>query len=154
MPRRTTVVDPGTCYLAPELEGVIVERVIRDMWRPVVSLGKMKTEHALARSVLRRDLVLVDLIKTVWTVHRMQVHEVTAPPPFTRTLALAAELVASSPVNVDGIAYSSRFGSGVECVALWDRAATALSWQGSEPLGADEDAFAKACENLGIGLLP
>lgn len=155
MPHRRTTSDPGTCYLAPLLDGVLLERVIRDVWRPVLSLRTLRTTHAVATATVTRDLVLVDLIQTAYSVHQLQVHEVTGPPPYTRTQALAEQwAAATTAVIADGIAYGSRFGSGVECLAVWDRARRKLTWHGSQPLGSDRDVAAAACLRLGIGLLP
>lgn len=154
MPHRATADDPGTCYFAPTLEGVLLEVVTRNVSHPVLSLHRLRTDYRLARVTVGRDLVLVDLIKTVFTVHGLEVNRVTAAPPYHETQALAKRLAADSPTYVDGIAYSSRFGSVVECIALWHRAAGAMAWHGSEPLGSDDTALAAACNRLGIGLLP
>jgi hypothetical protein len=152
--------DPGTCYLAAGLEGVLLERVLRG--RPVtfVSRRTLAREHALARARLARDLVLVDLFAAL-AVHRFEVADIAAPPDlrgtprYPRTQPLAAGWSrAAHPVPVDGIVYGSRFGPAAVCVALWDRAETALAWGPSAPLDADMGALVAACNRLGLGLLP
>lgn len=160
VPERTTASDPGVCYLAPTLTGVLVERVIRDAPRPVLSLARLQRNHAVTEAILNRDIVLIDLLATPWTVHGVQVHELTAPPPYRDTQRLAfrfsqlqIDFPGSPPRWPDGIAYGSRFGAIHECIALWDRAADALDWGPGSVLGTDRSAVATACNQLGIGLI-
>lgn len=160
LPMRAAATDPGVCYLAPALAGVLLERVIRDVSRPVLSLATMLREHAVTSVTLNRDLVLVDLLSTPWTVHGVQMSEITGPPPYRATQQIAARL-AMVPYSTsggasalpDGIAYGSRFGAAHECIALWDRAASALTWGHAVRLGDDRAALASACMQLGIGLI-
>lgn len=154
MPYRRTASDPGTCYLAPELDGVILERIIRDVRQPFLSRRRLLDGHAVTSVLVTADLILVDLLRTPWTVHGVQASDVNGKPLYAGTQALAARWAAATNPVADGILYGSRFGSGVECVALWDRVANSLDWYGSQPLGHDANALARSCGRLGIGLLP
>lgn len=163
LPHRRSAADPGTCYLALSLEGVLLERVVRDFARPTYSLSALAARHALVEVRPARDLVLVDLVATPTTVYGVQAAEITAPPrtdaapgmpPHPVTQALAARWAADAPADVDGILYSSRFGSRWLCAALWDRARDALVWGASAALTDDPVALDAACEALGLGLAP
>lgn len=159
--------DPGVCYLAPQLTGVLLERVIRDVPRRVLSVAQLDADHAVTTVRLTRDLLLVDLLSAAWTVHGVQVATITAPPPYGETQRLAERLhgllaldrrhlgtaVGLRALLPDGIAYGSRFGALHECLALWDRARGALVWGDTAPFSADRAALAHACQQLGIGLL-
>jgi len=154
-----TADDPGVCYLAPSLEGVLLERVIRDSTVNPLSHATMSREHAITAARLTRDLVLIDLLATLWTVHGVQMPEVAAVPPYGATQQLAQQLTHLTLPQADGavlwpdgIAYGSRFGAAHECIALWDRAAAALEWGETVSLGVDRNALALACTRLGIGL--
>lgn len=163
-----TVGDPGVCYLAPQLTGVLLERVIRDVPRRVLSVAQLDVDHAVTTVRLTRDLLVVDLLSAAWTVHGVQVATITAPPPYGETQRLAERLhglLALDPRSAmgppgrvrrfrpDGIAYGSRFGTAHECLALWDRARGALVFGDTAPISADRAALAHACQQLGIGLL-
>ena len=145
--------DPGVCYFAPTLEGVILERVLRDHWRPEIDLENTKQHHALSRCIAKRDLVLLELMQNHYTVHKHQISEVTSPD-YTDTQRWAeAWAKQTTPLMPDGIAYGSRFSSTTECIALWDRAAGQLDWHGSpEPFGTDDAALETACKQLGLHL--
>jgi hypothetical protein len=152
--------DPGTCYLAEGLEGVLLERVLRDRYATFVSRRTLDREHAVARARVERDLVCIDLLVAL-TVHGLELADIAAPPVpravprYPRTQQLAARwAVAAHPVPVDGIVYGSRFGPAAACLALWNRARTALAWQPSQPFDADMPALLAACGRLGLGLLP
>ncbi len=158
MPARTDD-EPGVCYLAPALEGVLLERVIRDVVINPLSHATLSRQHSITTARLTRDLILIDLLVAPWTVHGVQMHEVTAVPPYDATQQLARQFAQQNHTHVngsalvpDGIAYGSRFGAAHECIALWDRAATALEWGATESLGADRLALAASCLRLGIGL--
>ena len=161
LPYRERESDPGVCYLASTLDGVLLERVIRDARRDV-SVATLQTRHALAHFVTTRDILLIDLLVAPWLRHGVQVCEVAAAPPYYATQQLAARLVllapdgaaASPPALPDGILYGSRFSAPIECIALWDRAAGALEWKQTMSLGDDRTALAAACLRLGIGLVP
>jgi hypothetical protein len=163
VPTRTAA-DPGTCYLALSLEGVLLERVVRDFPRPAYSTAALGRRHALAAAVPTRDLLLVDLVAAPTTVHGVQASQIVAPPlldaatgrsRYPHTQALAARWAAARhPVDVDGILYGSRFGSRWLCLALWDRAAPALRWRASVALTHDTAALADAFNALGLGLAP
>ncbi len=151
--------DPGVCYLAPSLEGVLLERVIRDSTINPLSHATLSREHAITAARLTRDFVLIDLLATPWTVHGVQMHAVAAVPPYGATQQLARQLTRltlpqpdGTAMCPDGIAYGSRFGAAHECIALWDRAATALAWGETVSLGADRNALALATTRLGVGL--
>jgi RES domain len=158
---RTVASDPGVCYLAPALEGVLLERVIRDVRRSVLSLDTLRMQHAVTHVVTTRELLLVDLLVAPWVRHGVQLSEITAPPPYEATQSLAERLLgivpgdgADAPPSVpDGIAYGSRFGAAIECLALWDRAADALRWDQTTSITADLDALAAACLRVGVGLV-
>lgn len=136
LPERRSAEDPGTCYLALSLEGVLLERVVRDFPRPTYSADALAARHALVEVRPTRDLVLIDLVSTPTTVYGLQTAAITAP------------------ADIDGILYSSRFGSAWLCVALWDRARDALTWGTSAALTADVAALDAACTALGLGLVP
>jgi hypothetical protein len=162
LPQRDEASAPGVCYLAPRMEGVLVERVVRDVRQPVLSLRTLAARHAISRVTLRRDIVLVDLLLTPWTCYGVQVSTITAPPPYTATQTLAASLVTLGPVRhtghdaarpPDGILYGSRFGGAIECVALWDRAAEVLDWSRPQSIVDDEPVLAAAATQLGVGLI-
>ena len=161
VPLRRTAADPGTCYLAERIDGVLLERVLRGVWRPIISRRTLSRDHALATAHVDRDLVLLDLMVALSTVHGLELADVSAPPipravpAYPRTQALAEQwATASHPVpRLDGIVYGSRFGPAAACVALWDRARDALTWGPSAPFEADMTALAAACERLGIGLV-
>ncbi len=162
LPFRGRASDPGVCYLASTLDGVLLERVIRDARRDVLSLATLRTRHAVTPVVTTRDLMLIDLLVAPWIRHGVQVGEMTAPPPYNPTQRLAERLLSitpdgspeSPPAVPDGIVYGSRFGAATECLALWDRAASALVWQKTTPIGDENNAFATTCSRLGIGLVP
>jgi hypothetical protein len=132
---------------------VILERVLRDNWRPEIDLENTKKHHALSRCAVKRDLVLLELMQSHYTVHGHQISEVTSPD-YTKTQPLAAAWAKqTTPLVVDGIAYGSRFSSTTECIALWDRAESALDWIGvPEPFGTDDAALEAACIRLGLQL--
>ena len=161
LPQRESASDPGICYLAPTLEGVVLERVIRDIRRDVLSITTVNRQHAVTRVTTKRDLLLIDLLVAPWIPHGLQVGDVMSPPPYDVTQRLAERLtsmipdgyVGTPPALPDGIVYASRFGAAIECLALWDRAADALEWHDMTPLGSDDNALAAACLRLGIGLL-
>lgn len=154
VPVRTTAADPGTCYLARSLQGVLLERVLRGVWRPVLSRRSLSQQHAITSARVTRDLVLIDLCLTMITVHQLDLHDISEPPPYARTQALAQSWAAqATPVRVDGILYASRFAPSARCLAVWDRAAGALQWGSTERLGARVDRLARACQRLGIGLI-
>ncbi len=161
LPHRETARDPGVCYLAPSLEGVILETVVRDARGRVLSVATLRREHVVTEVRTTRDLLLIDLMVAPWTVHGMQTSDISGRPPYRDTQQLAERLVAlrvketgkHGAVAPDGIIYSSRFAPAFECLALWDRAADALDWGSSAPLGADGRVLAAACNRLGIGLL-
>lgn len=154
--------DPGVCYLSPTLEGVLLERVIRDVRRDVLSITNANRQHALTRLTTTRDLLLIDLLRAPWIPHGVQVRDVMNGPPYDATQRLAERLSRVVPDGVDGappslpdgIVYASRFGAAIECLALWNRASDALDWHDTTALGSDETALAAACLRLGIGLLP
>lgn len=156
--------NPGICYVAPRLTGVMLERVIRDAAIPVLSVARLDEAHAITTVRCKRDLLLVDLLVTPWTIHQVQVATITAPPPYDETQHLATRLAqirlpalalwGLPTLRPDGIAYGSRFGAAHECFALWDHAADALEWGDTAPFSADREALAHACLALGIGLRP
>ena len=160
-PLRETAADPGVCYLAPTLTGVLLERVVRDVRRDVLSLATLRAQHAVTQVTTTRDLLLIDLLIAPWTAHGLQVHDTMSPPPYATTQQLSIRLAGLAPVPVDrgppmrpdGILYGSRFGAGIECLALWDRAADALQWETTESIGSDVAGLAAACLQLGIGLV-
>ncbi|MEO7360353.1 MAG: RES family NAD+ phosphorylase [Gemmatimonadaceae bacterium] len=161
LPHRRTARDPGICYLAPSLEGVILETVVRDVRGRVLSVATLRREHVVTDVRTTRDLLLIDLMVAPWTVHGVQAGDISGRPPYRDTQRLAERLVGltvtetgkRSAVAPDGIIYSSRFAPAFECLALWDRAADALVWGATAPLGAEGRALAAACNRLGIGLL-
>lgn len=71
---------PGTCYLALSLKGVLLERVVRDGARPSYSVRQMRRHHALASARVARDLVLIDLVRTLTSVWGLEAAQITAPP--------------------------------------------------------------------------
>jgi hypothetical protein len=166
-PHPRTARDPGVCYLAATLVGVLLERVLRGVALPAVARRTLATQHAVTGAVLARDLVVVDLVLAL-SVHGLELADVAAPPLLTpgtsprypRTQALAGTWATANrdrrhPVpggRVDGIAYVSRFGPAAHCLALWDDAADALRWGKTTPLGAAAGIDA-ACEALGIGVV-
>lgn len=160
LPMRERASDPGVCYLSTTLDGVLLERVIRDARRDL-SRATLQARHAVTTCVTTRDLLLVDLFFAPWIPHGVQIGDVAARPPYTVTQRLAARLAVltpdgsaeSPPARPDGILYGSRFGASIECVALWDRAADALKWGASAALGEDHRALSEACLRLGIGLV-
>ena len=152
--------DPGVCYLAPKLEGVLLERVIRDVVRSPMSRRTLAREHAITQVRLTRDLMCFELLSAAWTAHGVQMSVLTALPPYEATQGLARKLVSTTgllpngdPLVADGIAYGSRFGAAHECLAIWDRAADALTWGATRPLGDDPQELTRACEQLGIELI-
>lgn len=179
-PRRVGAA-PGTCYLAPSLEAVLLETVVRDeladlergepatLSMDMITTTSHGTPRALSRAVVTRPLVLVDLVVAVWSVHRYRVDELMAvprvvpglPTRYPQTQAVAADLAARyGPLSpggspADGILYVSRFAPAFPCVALWDHADAALRW-GAAPSAMDADlpALMTALDALGIGLVP
>lgn len=159
--------DPGTCYLALGLDGVLLERVLRDRPATFLSRRTLGRAHAVAQAWLARDLVLVDLLVALQSVHGLQLAEVCAPPVlaappgaprYPRTQALAAAWAAAAHPGVpggrvDGVVYGSRFGPAAACLAVWDRARAALAWRPGAPLDADMPALVAACARLGLGLV-
>lgn len=161
LPFRAQASDPGVCYLAPTLMGVLVERVLRDVWRDALSITVLQNNHAVTAALVVRDLFLIDLQTTAWTIYGLQAPELTERPPYRATQEIAKQLAAvigkhpgGDAFTPDGILYGSRFGVGIECVALWDRARDSLAWQATARLGEDSSALMSACERLGVGLLP
>jgi hypothetical protein len=167
VPRQPPTGGLGTCYLAFTLEGVLLERVVRDFPRPTYSAAALARRHALASAALTRDVVLLDLVVAL-AAHGLQAAQIVTPPllpptdpppsdflPYPTTQSLATTWqTAPHPVPVDGILYGSRFGGAHLCVALWEAARLAVAWRGSGPLGADLDAVATALRMLGMGLEP
>lgn len=152
-PKQTTT-DHGTCYLARSLEGVLLERVLRGVWRPVVSRSSLMERHAITAARPTRDLIFLDLCLALNSVHRLQISDISQPPPYTRTQNLARRWARQShPVAVDGILYTSRFAPAARCIALWDRAASAVEWGTTGLLGADIAQLSRACVRLGIGII-
>jgi hypothetical protein len=154
VPLRLQPSQVGTCYLADSLEGVLLERVMRGMDLPILSVDRLRRLHVLTRATVTRDLVLIDLCAALSTVHRLELADVVAPPPYDKTQGLAAAWsVQPHPVPVDGIVYCSRFGSRFTSVALWDTARSALTWGTAVSLAQDLAALARACNRLGVGLV-
>lgn len=161
IPLRSRASTPGVCYLAPTLAGVLLERVIRDTRRELLSLATLRVQHAVTPVTTTRDVLLIDLLVTPWTRHGVQTSELSGAPPYHTTQQLAARLASMLPSDAadapprvpDGIAYASRFGAAIECIALWDRARDALHWGKTAPIDADRSALALACLRLGIGLV-
>ena len=139
----------------------MLETVVRDARGRVLSVATLRREHVVTDVRTTRDLLLIDLMVAPWTVHGVQASDITGRPPYRDTHLLAERLVAlrvnetgkRRAVAPDSIIYSSRFAPAFECLALWDRAADALEWGSSAPLGADGRALAAACNRLGIGLM-
>jgi len=160
--------QPGTCYLALGLEGVLLERVLRGVYTDLLSERDLARAHAVTRVRADRDLVLIDLVQALSTVHRLELAAITAAPDlavgphesvYPATTAVAARFVAevwagAYPEPVDGILYGSRFGPAALCVALWDTAADALRWGRTRRLTIHVPGLDAACQRLGIGLLP
>jgi len=160
--------DPGTCYLARSLDGVLLERVLRGAVLPVLSERRLRTAHAVCRAFVATDLVLVDLVRALSTVYALQLSAIVAPPvagapPYPPTSHLAhtfAQGVGLPPLGqaaprVDGIFYASRWGPAALCIALWDRAASSITWGPSGPLDRQHvPQLASAANRLGIGLIP
>ena len=155
VPFRDADCNVGTCYLAERLDGVLLERVLRGISRAVLTISTLHGKHAITLATTKRALVLIDLVHTLSTVHGLEAEDIVAQPPYGKTQAMARQWAqASHPTPVDGILYSSRFGSGALCLALWNSAAGAISWGAPAPLDADLQALSDACDRLGLGLLP
>lgn len=166
-PRPRTPADPGVCYVAESLIGVLLERVLRGVKWPAVSRTTLNAKHSVSDAVLTRDLVTLDLIQALG-VHRLELIDVCAPPDLTpgaplrypRTQQLAGEWAARNaggghPVpggRVDAILYVSRFGPGARCLAIWDTAREAVDWGSTVPLGS-ASGLEEACEALDVKLL-
>jgi hypothetical protein len=147
--------DPGVCYLAVGLEGVLLERVIRDRDIGALSRATLRRDHAVATAVPTRDLVLIDLVVTLKTKYQLEVDDISYPPPYMRSQDLARQWYqAPHPMPVDGILYMSRFGPAHACLALWDRTRGALAWGTSQALDERPGALETACDRLGLGLIP
>lgn len=175
-----TDADPGACYLAFSMVGVLLERVLRGVWLPVLSRARLSVDHDWTAAELVAPLVLLDL----WAaplVHGLEVAQISAPPqrvprplpgapyavhpdgrpvvpyPDTQRLAdgwAAQNAAAAFPITtgrIDGVLYGSRFGPAAVCVALWGRAAAAVRWTATSSLGA-APRLADAANQLGIGL--
>jgi hypothetical protein len=161
LPHRARAEDPGICYFATSLECVLLERVLRDVMRPVISIATVRHRHALSQARTTRALLLFDLVTTPWTVWGVQLSDLAARPPYGATQVLAMRLASVAPIAyggettraADGILYASRFGAGHTCIALWDRAAPALDWRPLGPLDSDLNALAGAASTLGVGLI-
>ncbi len=168
LPTPRAATDPGVCYVAASLTGVLHERVFRGVNQPVVSRRTMSAQHAVCDVASTRDLVLIDLVAGL-SVHRLQLHDITAPPvvlppgslPYPATQGLVGSWAATNarrgfPVpggRVDGILYVSRFGANEYCLAIWDVAAPFVSWRTSQLLGAHAQ-LATACGALGVIVVP
>lgn len=179
-PRRAS--EPGTCYLALGMLGVLQERVLRGVRLPLLSRARLSAAHHWSVATSLAPLLLLDL----WlapTVHGLELAEISAPPrrvprpppsaafavhadgrpvvPYPPTQQLADAWRARNasggfPVpggRVDGILYGSRFGPASLCVALWEPAAGALRWSPPLPLG-EAPGLAAAANLLGVGLAP
>jgi hypothetical protein len=145
--------DPGVCYLAPTLEGALLERVIRDVWRPEVHLTSTM-KHGLSRCVTTRDLLLFDLLQAHYTIYEFEISDITQDSYAVTQAWAQTRAQQTVPVAADGIAYGSRFSVSTECIALWDRAANALDWIGTpEPFGTDVDELDAVCTRLGLTLV-
>lgn len=167
-PRPRTSSDPGVCYIAEGLGGVLHERVFRGVVVPQLSRATLSAAHAVTDVTLGRDLILIDLVVAI-AVHGLQLSDTTAPPlvsphaplryPATQGMAgawAATNAAAGFPVpggQVDGILYVSRFGPADRCLALWDVAVSALSWGSAQPLGGHVQLTA-ACGMLGVLVVP
>jgi hypothetical protein len=152
LPMRQTATDPGTCYFAASLAGVLLERVIRDTVRPTYDVATLRAVHALSYCTVNRDLVVIDLLYAVKTVHGLEMHDITAPPPYTVTQQLADAW--SRDPAIDGVAYGSRFGATHECLALWSQAASAITWGPTTPIDQDLDWLIETGNDLGIVISP
>lgn len=167
-PRPRTSTDPGVCYIAEALTGVLHERVFRGVMVPQVSRATLSASHAVTDVTLNRALILIDLVAAI-AVHGLQLSDTTAPPlisphaplryPATQGMAGAWAATNGSsgfPVpggQVDGILYVSRFGPVDRCVALWDVAQSALTWGAAQSLGGHLQLTA-ACGMLGVQVVP
>ena len=122
-------------------------------------------------AVVNRDLVLIDLVHEPG-IHGVELADIAqrpllaaklaSPPglvyPITQTLVgewMSRNATRDFPVQggqVDGILYVSRFAPAQRCIALWDHAAGALTWQPSAPLGRHA-ALESTLAAMGISLL-
>lgn len=168
-PRRP--VDPGVCYLAEQLGGVIHEGVLRGSRHRALSRRTLSAHHAVSEAVLSRDLVVIDLVHEPG-VHGIELADLAQRPDLgaklmapkglvyrhTQALAgtwLARNASATFPVSggtVDGILYVSRFAPAQRCLALWQGAADALEWTATTLLG-DHAALDSTLAAIGVGLL-
>lgn len=145
--------DPGVCYLAPTLEGALLERVIRNVWRPEVHLNTVM-KHGLSRCRTTRDLRLFDLLQAHYTIYEFQISEITLDSYDTTQAWAQQQAQVTDPFPAAGIAYGSRFSISTECIALWNRGEDALNWLGTpEPFGTDVDELEAACTRLGLTLI-
>jgi hypothetical protein len=163
--------EPGVCYLAEQLGGVLHEGVLRGVRWPAFSRQTLSTHHAVSEAIIQRDLVLIDLVHEPG-IHGVQLADIAQRPqvaakltspvglvyPVTQTLAgewLSRNARRDFPVDggrVDGVLYVSRFAPVQRCVALWDHAANALIWNASVPLGR-HPALETTLAAMGISLL-
>jgi hypothetical protein len=112
----------GVCYLGLTDEAAFVETVLRDQYLPHVSESEL-AEVCLADGEATRELRLARFLG--WGLQRMHTNAASVHAPYDITQAWSRAIWAH-PDGVDGIAYRSGYDDDHRCVALFDRASTAL----------------------------
>jgi hypothetical protein len=137
------------CYFGQSLEAAFVETMVRGRDRLMVALTERRARSATAVP-LARELRMVQLHSE--GLVRLSLSAATPHADMYADCQRLALSMWTHSDQVDGIEYRSRWDDSLLCVALFDRAADALTGP-SSPLGLDSPAVVRPIlRRYGIGV--
>ncbi len=140
----------GICYLGASFDAAFVETLLRNPASRLLSRVDLAM-RSVSVGHLTRSVRLARLHGAGLNRLRISDETVHGPHDVCRELALA---LWSHPLNVDGIAYRSRFDNDELCIALFDRASDAIIIDTTEGLMNDARRLAKTLDKYDVGLDP
>jgi hypothetical protein len=84
--------EPGVCYLAERLAGVIHEGVLRGVRRTALSRRTLSAHHAVSAAITTRALTVLDLVHEPGA-HGLELADITQRPNLHAKLAPTGSLV-------------------------------------------------------------
>lgn len=140
--------DVGVCYLAATLEGAFSETCLRAVGATVLSWAFL-AERSVATITTLRPLRLVAL-------HGPGLAAVGATSAISGGLHGPAQAwsqaLHSHADAPDGLSYRANHDNGEHCVALFERAADAISVADSDPLIADHERLIRLIDRYQVAL--
>ncbi len=138
----------GICYLAASLEGAFAETCLRAVGATIVSYAYL-AERSVTTLANVRPLRLVSPhgpgLAAIGATSAVSGGPHAAAQAWSRALHDHAD-------EPDGLSYRANHDNGELCIALFDRAADAVSVRASEPLTADRDRLADLLERYTAAL--